>query len=299
MVRGDTRWILAESVPRDLSDGSIVWEGVLTDITRRKQAEGELAALREEELGKERSNREKLEAKLRASIAAAAAAHEINQPLSRILLTSQLIMDHSNEAAGTGAGISGFARSLADDARLVVRTIDKMKSLMRNTGTAKETIDLCELVDSAVLYAGSFARAAKARIHFERPSFGAFIEADADQIQIALNNLLRNAIEAVSELPPRRPREIRIEVCGNKDAIAIIVGDSGRGFAEEAAADPLPESTKPGGTGLGLFIVRTAAENHGADLELARSPLGGAEVRVVFRQIKPKSVGRRKRAPKD
>ena len=69
--RGETRWILAESVPRDLSDGSIVWEGVLTVITRRKQAEGELAALREEELGKERSNREKLEAKLRASIAAA------------------------------------------------------------------------------------------------------------------------------------------------------------------------------------------------------------------------------------
>lgn len=226
MVRGDTRWILAESVPRDLSDGSIVWEGVLTDITRRKQAEGELAALREEELGKERSNREKLEAKLRASIAAAAAAHEINQPLSRILLTSQLVMDHGNGAAGTGAGISGFARSLADDARPVVRTIDKMKSLMRNTGTAKEPIDLCELVDSAVLYAGSFARAAKARIRFERPSSGAFIEADADQIQIALNNLLRNAIEAVSELPARRPRDIRVEVRGAKNTISLVVGDS-------------------------------------------------------------------------
>lgn len=299
VVRGETRWILAESVPRDLSNGSIVWEGVLTDITRRKQAEGELAALREKEKGKERSDREKLEAKLRASIAAAATAHEINQPLSRILLTSQLVMDHGNMAAGTGTGISGFARSLAEDARLVVRTIDKMKSLMRNTGTAKETIDLCELVDSAVLYAGSFARAAKARIHFERPSCGAFIEADADQIQIALNNLLRNAIEAVSELPARRRRDIRVEVCSDRDAIAMVVGDTGRGFAEQVAADQLPESTKPGGTGLGLFIVRTAAENHGAGLELARSPLGGAEVRVVFRQIKPKSVGRRKRAPKD
>jgi len=299
VVRGETRWILAESVPRDLSDGSIVWEGVLTDITRRKEAEAELAALREEERGKERSNREKLEAKLRASLAAAAAAHEINQPLSRILLTSQLVMGHGHEAPGSSAGISGFARSLADDAKLVVRTIDKMKSLMRNAGTAKESIDLRELVDAAVLYAGSFARAAKARIHFERPSFNAVTEADADQIQIALNNLLRNAIEAVSELPARRPREINVEVRGAKDKIALVVGDSGRGFPEETTPGHLPESTKPGGTGLGLFIVRTAAENHGARLEIGRSPLGGAEVRIVFPRTMENPAGGKKSTPKD
>ncbi len=44
VANGVTRWIHAESVPRDLPDGSIVWEGVLTDISRRKTAEAELAA---------------------------------------------------------------------------------------------------------------------------------------------------------------------------------------------------------------------------------------------------------------
>lgn len=40
---GRTRWIRAESAPRDLPDGSVVWEGVLTDITAQKKAEEELA----------------------------------------------------------------------------------------------------------------------------------------------------------------------------------------------------------------------------------------------------------------
>lgn len=43
VVRGETRWIRAESAPRDLSDGSVVWEGVLTDITAQKEAEAKIA----------------------------------------------------------------------------------------------------------------------------------------------------------------------------------------------------------------------------------------------------------------
>lgn len=43
VVRGETRWIRAESAPRDLPDGSVVWEGVLTDITAQKEAEARIA----------------------------------------------------------------------------------------------------------------------------------------------------------------------------------------------------------------------------------------------------------------
>lgn len=39
VVDGEVRWVTAESIPRILPDGSTVWEGVLADITDRKQAE--------------------------------------------------------------------------------------------------------------------------------------------------------------------------------------------------------------------------------------------------------------------
>jgi len=42
LVRGEIRWISAESVPRDLPDGSTVWEGVAIDITDRIKAQEEL-----------------------------------------------------------------------------------------------------------------------------------------------------------------------------------------------------------------------------------------------------------------
>lgn len=38
IVDGEVRWVRAESVPRDLVDGSTVWEGVLIDITAQRQA---------------------------------------------------------------------------------------------------------------------------------------------------------------------------------------------------------------------------------------------------------------------
>lgn len=42
VARGQTRWIRAESVPRELPDGSIIWEGILVDITRLKATEAQL-----------------------------------------------------------------------------------------------------------------------------------------------------------------------------------------------------------------------------------------------------------------
>ena len=42
VVRGEERWISAESVPRGLPDGSTVWEGVMSDITDRIRAQEEL-----------------------------------------------------------------------------------------------------------------------------------------------------------------------------------------------------------------------------------------------------------------
>lgn len=48
LIDGEIRWISAESIPRDLPDGSTVWEGVLTDITKTKHYEAELKQAHDE-----------------------------------------------------------------------------------------------------------------------------------------------------------------------------------------------------------------------------------------------------------
>jgi len=45
VVRGETRWIRAESTPRSRADGTIVWEGILVDITQLKETEQQLRSV--------------------------------------------------------------------------------------------------------------------------------------------------------------------------------------------------------------------------------------------------------------
>ena len=44
IIEGETRWVVAESTPRELDDGSWLWEGVIQDITDQKLAEAALEA---------------------------------------------------------------------------------------------------------------------------------------------------------------------------------------------------------------------------------------------------------------
>ena len=48
VVDGHERWISAQSVPRELDDGTVVWEGVLSDLSRQKAAEAALRSVHQE-----------------------------------------------------------------------------------------------------------------------------------------------------------------------------------------------------------------------------------------------------------
>lgn len=106
----------------------------------------ELAMARAHEKQREEQSRVTLEKKLRSSLSAAAIAHEINQPLSRILLRCQL-----GAEAGGGAVAPVALAALAADAEQVVTTIDKMKVLLRSVQTAHAEIDLTHVVRNSLL----------------------------------------------------------------------------------------------------------------------------------------------------
>lgn len=277
IVRGKTKWYRLESFPRQLDDGLTVWDGAVIDVTERRAAEE-----RERENGA--TQRLALERKLRASLAASAAAHEINQPLGRILLTTQLVLEHEAAAAGADSKLSGFMRELATEAQSVVSTIEKMKALIRNVETAREPIDLRDIVGSALLYAGSYAREAGVEISQRQPAKPVRLLGDANQLQVALNNLLRNAIEAIAGADSPK-REISIELAIRESTVELLIGDSGPGWPGGTLDEMLLKTEKPGGTGIGLYVVKTAVENHHGKIEIGPSPLGGAEFRITLPKI--------------
>lgn len=102
------------------------------------------------------------------------------------------------------------------------------------------------------------------------------------QIEQVLVNLVKNAVDAVSEIPVENRRVLVRTVRGPDDTVEVLVSDTGRGIAAEQA-DYLFEpfcTTKPEGLGLGLSISRSIAWAHGGRLELASQPGCGATFRL-------------------
>ena len=221
-----------------------------------------------------------LKEKLRSSLQAAAVAHEINQPLSVLLLNSQLLLAQSSGDRGREQ-----LQSIRDEAQRVVLTIEKMRTLLRNVQTEHQRLDLRTIAQSALLYARSGSVTAGIAIDssaLEPPSAAAaWIEGDAVQIQIAIVNVLRNAAEVLRDAGSTDPQiSIHLERCGPR--WRLDVADNGPGFqGDEEEQGPL-HTTKARGSGLGLFVVRTTMENHQGSIVLGRSARGGARVSLSF-----------------
>jgi signal transduction histidine kinase len=176
----------------------------------------------------------------------------------------------------------------------------------RNTKPAEPEfarLDLAALVvDEAALVRGRFPAVAD-RVEIdvsglERPLS---IEADAGFLRQAIGNILKNAVEAYDG----RQGPIRVVVTGRAGALdaTLTVRDFGSGMHEDDVVRAFMPfgSSKPGGTGFGLYIARRCVRVvHGGSLALASALGDGTTVTMTLplrqerRSVRPRARGRSK-----
>lgn len=108
------------------------------------------------------------------------------------------------------------------------------------------------------------------------------VDADAQLIEQALINLVRNAIEA---LDGAHTPEIRITASVDAAGhVTLAVADNGSGITDEARANVFVPfyTTKRDGSGIGLSLVRQIMRAHGGHAALVSAPGEGTTIRLSF-----------------
>ena len=207
-------------------------------------------------------------------------AHEIRNPLATITLA----LDHLKSVDLPPNSAKRIALAAAEGARLA-RLLDEMLFYAKPMKLDVQRLSVAELF--AAVCASSEALRNPTGIDIAWPSalsLGATIDGDADRLRQVLLNLLQNAIDASEK---GGCVQVFMSVQAPADQLSIAIKNRGKAIPEADLARLFEPffSTKPGGVGLGLGIVRRIVQAHGGDITVSSD----SELGTVFTVILPLS----------
>ena len=259
------------------------------DITEHRRSELARALARRRE---RRQQQAELDRRLESSLTAAAMVHEIQQPLSTLLIGSQLALSSLDEAAcAASPQLRILLATQLDQATQLQRTTERMRALLRNVQTPHLPVNLIDVVESALLFLRRTLQDAGIGVEIQPSATPCWVAGDGPQLQIVVTNLLRNAQHALLAAGTVRPR-ILLTLRHGGEGLELAVEDNGPGLPPELTAERTLNSAQARRMGQGLYVVLTTMENHGGTLQLGRSALGGAAVTLGFPALSvPPSAG--------
>jgi two-component system, NtrC family, sensor histidine kinase PilS len=230
-----------------------------------------------EDLGRAQSEAQQIKlaalGRLTASI-----AHEVRNPLSAINQAAQLLEE---DRAVTPAGERLLAM-IQNNAKRIDRIVGEVLQLNRRDRRQPEVVALGEFMASMCEEIAQAEHIAKGDIVIEIPDDVEVIFDRGHLSQIAWN-LVRNAWQHCKKQTASIVITARPGYMG--DAVICELNDDGPGIPADARTSLFEPffTTRPGGTGLGLYIARELADANGAALELL--PKGpGAHFRLTLKR---------------
>lgn len=296
---GTTRWVKSVVVAhRNAEDAVSEYDGLINDITARKQAE-ELTIRQQAQL---------IQADKMATLGTlvSGVAHEINNPNNYILLNAKLIakawkdllpaarhyFEHEGDFRIAGMPYSkavneipALTQAIVDGTMRIQKIVQNLKDFARSDpGELDQSIQVNAVVEAAVMILANLMRKSTDHFTIELGSEIPALRGNFQQLEQVVINLLTNACQALT----RREQEIILRTRHDRARhLAVVeVADAGAGIDPEQARhifDPFYTTRRDiGGTGLGLAISYNIVKRHGGELQFTSRPGQGTTFRVIL-----------------
>jgi len=205
-------------------------------------------------------------------------AHEIKNPLTPIQLAVQQLREKD---PGLSPDFSRMLRSAVEIVEDEVEGLRRMVTSFSQFAKVPEVrlarIELGRLLDEFERAYGHLTEVADDVLVVAAPDGAVVIDADRQLLKQSLVNLVENAVLSAREAG-RVPVRVEVSTARIDGGIEIRVDDNGPGVPadrREQVFEPY-ETTREQGTGLGLAIVKKIVLDHGGEVWVDDSPLGGA-----------------------
>ena len=221
-------------------------------------------------------------------------AHEIKNPLTPIQLSAErLEMKLADKLVGTDQTLlHKSVKTIVDQVDALQRLVNEFRDFGRLPQARLQALDLNHLLQEMMpLYDNDNALVPVSwHLNADIP----LVSGDAAQLRQVVHNLIQNAQDASAQ--STQPMvHVWTEQAATSQRVRLRIVDNGSGFSEsvlQRAFEPYV-TTKVGGTGLGLAVVKKIADEHQARIEIKNRLEGdetvGAQVSLSFRIANPAS----------
>jgi PAS domain S-box-containing protein len=269
---GKVRWLAGSGrVIGNTGHGPKVLMGVTVDITARKAMQ--------DEIRRQRTQLESMSRKATLAELSTALAHELNQPLSMILTNAEAAQTLLAEPRPDLVEVREILADIVSADRRAANVIRHLRALADRGEPQREALLLDEVIHRVLGLLASEIDERGMRVELDLAPDLPAVQADPVLIEQVLLNLLDNACTAVVAKPTDE-RRLSIGTRAEGDGVLLEITDNGPGLSNpQRAFDPF-YSTKPGGLGMGLAIVRSIVSSHRGQVWAESTPGHGTTVHV-------------------
>ena len=213
--------------------------------------------------------------------------HELSQPLTAILTQAQVAKRAMKLNRFDHAQVDDLLDNVAHNTHRAKQIIERIRDFVRPNENKQECINLVSIVQEVMALVSHDATSRKVTISLVPLQSPMNVMGNAIQISQVVLNVIRNAMEAMSECARR---EIRITLFTQSTRAVVRIQDTGTGIAPEFLEQigrPF-FTTKSNGLGMGLSISRSIVEMFNGILRIANAEGEGVRVELDFPALNEK-----------